>query len=43
MFRQEHEKVTKGINGNLFDHLCFAQHFYSRDVTVSKFEVMFYY
>ena len=26
-----------------FDHLCFAQHFYSRDVVVSKFEDMFCY
>ena len=29
--------------GNLYDHLCFAQHFYSRDVIVSKFEAMFCY
>ena len=41
--RNMRKKVTKGINGNLFDHLCFAQHFYSRDVIVSKFEAMFYY
>ena len=39
----ERKLVTKGINGNLFDHLCFAQHFYSRNVVVFKFEVMLCY
>ena len=38
--RNRRKKVTKGINGNLFDHLCFAC---SRDLIFSKYEAMFCY